>query len=591
MTSTHPHTLVHIGAGNGNQLEDYQHQPPQRLVLIEPLPALAEALRRLTANMPSTEVWELAISCQANNQPANFTEYNLTDYSSLHPAGDGLSSLYPGIKTVNQHQVATLTPASLLEQLQLPPNEAHKLVVEAHGEEAAIIQELLKQQLLQKFTQVQVSLPASPLYQGAWSHAELTEQLKEQGFDLLASNTDDPDITIMQWQRNPMQIKIRTLSEQLAKLEQQLKESQSNCAIQQEKAEQCCAEQERLKTELATTQEELAKYKTYFSNRKKQHEAAEQRVAELTSNLNEANAQLVTLREQLQNQQHSAGKLSELEQKMEQLFAGHSEQLRQSTNALGQHVSKMHAGSNRQWQAALAVQHSLSQGELPLHFGDVSITPELAQQLISLVQRNQYDLIIEFGSGTSTLLLAQTLLGYTRQWQQNGRSISHQGKSEHNQVIPSEHDLPKRIISFEHDKTYYHQTLQDIKHQRLHEIVELEHAPLVEYPDTVQPTLFYDCKARLEQLARLFSGAEKRILVLVDGPSASSGQISRTPALPLLLNYLARHRLDVILDDYHRESEQNSAQQWRQLLTQRSLAFNEQEWSADKSALLISINP
>ncbi|MGR7921050.1 hypothetical protein ACU6RQ_08065 [Zobellella denitrificans] len=589
MTSTNLHTLVHIGAGAGNQLAEYQRLKLQKLVLIEPLPTQAEELRRLTANMPNAEVWELAVSCQGNNQPATLTEYNLADYSSLHLA-ENLSTFYPGIKVTGQHKVATLTPSALLEQLQFPKDEQHRLVLEAPGEEIAIILALVQQKQLHTFSQLQMSLPAQPLFQSNNNPVQLEKLLLQEGFELSGKHNDDPDISIQIWKLNPLKPLIDVLNEQveeqnctISQLQQQLTEIQ--------KQYQELQQQHRQASEtLANTEQELAKYRSYFSNRKKQHEAAEQRITELNQTLADANAQLATLREQLQNQQHSTGKLSELEQKMEQLFASQAEQLHQSTNALGQHVTKMHAGSNRQWQATLAVQHSLNHGEFPLQFGDASITPELAQQLVRLVQRNRYDLVIEFGSGTSTLLLAKALLSQTRTWQQNSTAITQQGKGDNKPVLPSEHDLPKRIISFEHDKNYYQQTLRDVKHQGLNEMVDLVHTPLVDYTDPSEPALFYDCKNKLEQLASLFNGQEKHILVLVDGPSASSKQMSRTPALPMLLNHLARHKLDVVLDDYHREGEQNSAEQWRLQLAQRSLGFTEQEWAGDKSALLLSIN-
>ncbi|MBL1377754.1 hypothetical protein [Zobellella iuensis] len=663
MTSNNVHTLVHIGAGS--QLPDYQHLQPQRLILIEPLPAQAEELCRLAADMANTEVWELAVSCEGNNQGSRFTEYNLVDYSSLHPA-EGLATLYPGIKAIREHQVATLTPASLMEQVQLPDNEQHWLVVEANGEETAIIQALLQQQQLQQFSRVQISLPTHQLYQGAYNPEQLASELRSQSFELVQNNTDDPDISVLVWQLNPLKIKIDNLNQCITELEQKLAESQTTCSAQQSRLaeqdnlakkqqeklaqaqqqnknleeqvnsltsthtecttkiaqqEQQLAESQasntKLKKQLAdalaqqelqakqrqqyqqelaavqeqlnTSQEDLAKYKNYFANRKQQHEAAEKRIEELNQSLAENTAQLATVREQLQNQQHSASKFNQLEQKMEQLFANQAEQMLQNTNALGQHVTKMQTNSNRQWQATLAVQHSLHHGELPLQYGDASISPELAQQLVSLVQRNNYDLIIEFGSGTSTLLLAQALLSRTRLWQQNTRAIAHKNKGS-NQELPSEQDLPKRIISFEHNKQYYRQTQQDIQQQGLSEVVDLVLSPLVDYPDPAQPSLFYDCRTRLEQLATIFSGQEKHILVLVDGPSASHEQVSRYPALPLLLNHLAAHRLDVILDDYHRPDEQNSAEQWRQQLTQRSLDFSEREWAGDKSALFISIN-
>ncbi|OYD21133.1 hypothetical protein [Oceanimonas baumannii] len=658
MPSASVHTLVHIGAGNGCQLSKLtSNAAPVRTVLIEPLPSHADGLRR---NHPNTEVWELAISCQHNNQPATLFEFNMSEASSLQQPS-GLLQLYPGIKTVRQHQVQTKTPASMMAELNLPEHEFHLLIVEANGEETAIVRELVQQGLLQQFKQVQLALPTSVLY----SRESNVEQLQASHFELVQEITEDPDIHMQCWQFNEFSYQLEqqhkalsaqiqaqekeitqltaqlqqeqtkhiassrhadALKSQLAELKTQhaessqqlsglqqslneakalqlqkqkeiaaLKASVENSQQAQQSAqnkltalEQALAEKQAL---LASSEEKLTKYKSYFQSRKKQHEAAEQKISDLTQQLSHANAQINQLQEQLQKQQQAGSKLSELEQKMEQLFASQAEQLRQNTNALGQHVTKMHASSNRQWQVALAVQHSLSFGEQPLQFSDTSISPELAQHLITLVQNNNYDLIIEFGSGHSTSLLARTLLGKHQRSQSSGRLAlqEHNAGTPQTHLAPSEHDLPKRIISFEHNKTYYQQTFQSIKQQGLGEVVELVHAPLVNC--TFSPEhLFYDCEANLKQLADLLQNEEKHILVLVDGPSAEPTEHSRTPALPALLNHFARHRLDVVLDDHHRDSEQHSAEQWRSQLAERSLSFKEHTWAGDKSALLLSIN-
>lgn len=613
MTSTHIHTLVHIGAGNGSQLLQHQAMQPARWVLIEPLPTHANSLRQ---KYPSAEVWELAISCRHNNQPATLTEFNLSEASSLHQPS-GLLQLYPGIKAVRQHQVQTQTPATMMATLNLPEGEQHKLVIEANGEETAIVEALTQAGLLQQFKQVQLALPATPLYINEQHTEQLPQLLQSCHFELTKENTDDPDIHVQLWQFNQHSYQ---LEQHLAQLTAQLQQEQTKLAeanrttdalqakIQKETAvlkEQCNAAeqakqaaQEQLneltqslteaQTQLAGSEEELTKYKNYFQNRKKQHEAAEQKIIELTQQLSSANEQITQLTTQLQQQQQAGSKLGELEQKMEQLFADQAEQLRQNTNALGQHVTKMHASSNRQWQAALAVQHSLSFGEQPLQFSDTSISPELAQHLIALVQNNNYDLIIEFGSGHSTSLLARALLSQNKRWQGNGQLALQNGEPQ-TQLVPSEHDLPKRVISFEHNKNYHQQTQHSLQQQGLSEVVELVHAPLVNC--TFSPEhLFYDCEPKLQQLANLLQNEEKHILVLVDGPSAEPTAHSRTPALPALLNHFARHRLDVVLDDHHRDSEQQSAEQWRTQLAERSLGFKEHIWAGDKSALLFSIN-
>lgn len=557
------HTLVHIGAGLGGQLSQHQALNASRIILIEPLPSQAQYQRNITADMENVEVWELAVSATHNSQTATLTEYNLAEASGLHPAS-GLLDLYPGIKIVQQHQVAILTPAALMERLQLPIDQAHQLVIAANGEETAIIEALAEQKLLTLFSHIELTLPATALYNSAYDPQAIQQLLCDHHFELQNDNIDISDNRVFSWQLNS------------------------------------------LKQQLATAQQEITKYKGYSANHKKQHEAAELRITELTQTLNEKAEQLTSLKQQLAAQQNSQNSFSTLEQKIDKLFSNQAEKLLKSTNALGQHITKMHGDTQRQFQSSLAVHHSLQYGELPLKFGDASISTELAQYLIERIQRNNYDLIIEFGSGTSTLLFAKALLNKTLTKQpSHQQTIAYQQSSEKTQlseyVKPADADLPKRVLSFEHNKHYYQQTKQQLAQENLEQIVDLQHAPLIDYQvannqdnNSEQQSidvLFYDCNDKFKQLAQLLNGREAHILVLVDGPSADQEQpLARYPALFCVLQHLSTHRLDIVLDDYHREGEQAVAKQWRTQLTDRDLTINEEILGTNNCALLLSIN-
>lgn len=663
MTSTPIHTLVYIGAGHGSQLPQYKSMPPARLVLIEPLPTHANSLRHI---YPNAEVWELAISCQHNNQPATFVEFNLSEASSLHQPS-GLLQLYPGIKIVRQHQVQTQTPAAMMTTLNLPENETHHLLVEANGEEAAIVLELAQLGLLQQFKQVQVALHTTPLYNSELHAEQLPQPLQACHFELAEQNTDDPDTHIQVWRFNELSSQLAqqrdtlfaqineqaqqitqlttklqqeqtkhtaasrhadALKSQLAELKTQNTEASKQLAdlqqsfseaeglqLQKQKEiaalkasvenyqqvqqstqnkltalEQALAEKQAL---LATSEEELTKYKSYFQNRKKQHEAAQQQITELTQQLSNANEQISQLKAQLQQQQQASNQLSALEQKMEQLFAGQAEQLRQNTNALGQHVTKTLYNSTRQLVALMGVQQNLQYGEAPLSYNGWAIGADLALHLVQKVQQHNYDIVIEFGSGTSTLLLAKALLNKSINIPLQRSALEHKrnGTVLGEYIEPNEQDLPQRIISFEHDKRYYKQTLQNLQQQGLAQMVELIHAPLVDYSEQGSDYLFYDCKGKIKQLAQTLAGREAHILVLVDGPSSTQEQENaRYPALPYLLKHLAAHKLDIILDDYHRGGEQQIAEQWRSQLKARSLHFTEAILPCEKGALALEIN-
>ncbi|WP_417604609.1 hypothetical protein [Oceanimonas baumannii] len=632
MPSASVHTLVHIGAGNGCQLSKLtSNAAPVRTVLIEPLPSHADGLRR---NHPNTEVWELAISCQHNNQPATLFEFNMSEASSLQQPS-GLVQLYPGIKTVRQHQVQTKTPAAMMAELNLPEHESHLLIVEANGEETAIVQELAQQGLLQKFKQVKIALPITELYQNNYAPEKLEQKLISCHFELKQKNTGDPDVHIQQWhfnefsyqlekQRNDLMRKLTIVTSSANGIQAKLSELESKNKDFYQKNQELKKEQEKtkelyqenqkeiallreslkntqreletkknsmreIKDRLESSEAELVKFKGYFQNRKRQCEESEHKIVDLEQQLANANVQISTLQKQLKAEK----RLIELDKKIELLFETQAEQQIKNINALGQHVTQMHSNSNNQWQAILAVQHSLSFGGLSLPFTEVSINPELAQKLIELIQTNNYDLIIEFGSGNSTSLLSRTLLNNLNTSKENKKLTVQKNNLTVTQshILPSEYDLPKRIVSFEHDKYYYKKTTQQIYQQGLSQVVDLSYSPLVSYSEQENSYLFYNCEEKIKQLAQALAGRDAHILVLVDGPSSSQdNKNSRYPALPYLLKYLSSHKLDLVLDDYHRPIEQNIADKWRSQLKKHDLYFTETNLCSEKSSLFLEIN-
>lgn len=215
MTAFPIHTLVHIGAGCGNQLPYYQELNLTRLILIEPLPGLARHLRQATASMPNTEVWELAVSNHTAPK-AELTEYNLTQVSSLHHA-TGLLTLYPGLKALQQHQVIILSPQELMERLQLNPDHSHQLILEANGEEQAIINTLLDHDQLSLFQHIQIIMSEQALYKSLYNPDELRKKLEKHCFELLEVDNDDPDFPLWKLALNPTKVMLKTSQTELQK--------------------------------------------------------------------------------------------------------------------------------------------------------------------------------------------------------------------------------------------------------------------------------------------------------------------------------------------------------------------------------------
>tara|TARA_Y100001001_G_scaffold163790_1_gene193869 strand:+ start:11146 stop:13137 length:1992 start_codon:yes stop_codon:yes gene_type:complete len=406
------------------------------------------------------------------------------------------------------------------------------------------------------------------------------------------------------------------------KAKQALEADLAHARKSQSGAEQQLAE---LREKHQESQEQLEKNRSWFQNRKKQAEQLETEKAELlqqiqqlknqqqeqasqSQNLQADNQRLRNELEQLKQekqqlleaQTNGQQSLSQLEARMEQLFNQQAGQLQQAANALGKHVTQSFANQRQNFQAITGLNHYLETGEQPLEFGQWAIGADLASHLVRAVAQNSYDLIIEFGSGTSTLLMARAVLNTQapEATQTSKTKLEYVADSGSYPVseFSAQQDLPQRILSFEQDKTHEEKTRRSLAKEGLKNLVDLVLAPLVparlSNQQSEQTALFYDCEQKLARIAQLYEGRQARILVLVDGPSSPQGNpLAREPALACLLQYLSAHQLHIVLDDSNRPGERRVAEQWRDVFQQRGINYQETELHTEKGALWLTVNP
>ncbi|SCX11272.1 hypothetical protein SAMN05216379_1076 [Nitrosomonas eutropha] len=230
------------------------------------------------------------------------------------------------------------------------------------------------------------------------------------------------------------------------------------------------------------------------------------------------------------------------------------------------------ANATKQIQAFAGLQNYFATGELPnvnteRHSWPVS--PDFALYLVELIERNDYDLIIEFGSGISTVIIAKVLAKM---------ALHRQGKP------------GVEFISFDHLEQYYQQTRSRLEQVDLLGRVQLHHTPLQDYPapsGKVYP--YYACQATLAAVASRHSVADLRLLVVVDGPPAATGPHARYPAGPLILQHFSGAYIDILLDDYIRDDEKEIAKLWQSELEAAKQPFTISERKLEKDACLIQV--
>ncbi|PFG08985.1 hypothetical protein [Marinobacter sp. LV10MA510-1] len=741
------HTILHIGAGQVSELSQWLESGAQNIVLVEPNPILAEKLRKQTAGAPEITVVEAAITTNTGNN--ELSEYNLPEASSLR-AATGLKTLFPGLKAVNIHIVATLTPLQLIEQHGPTPGQLATLALQAPGEEYSILQALIETDQLKHFGQLVITTNLESLYQGSTDAKTLLNTLEKYGYDIIREDQKDPDWPTLHLQRNPLKDQIRQLKQELQKaqaenqqalaehaqasaerektLEQQLnavkqklthadsafsatvqaehrarkllnqlraelgEKSQriedmeeanrnlkqeldaaknSNTGLNEEnaklnsrtqsletesqnerarlkaskqlvesaqkeaaqlretskaddknlethneglkqaekKAQQLAEDLKKERSAHQETTKSLADHTQWFQSRKQQAEELQAQNGILKQQLQTVSQEKQQVLEAQGNGQQALG---DLEAKMEKLFSQQADQLRQATNAVGQHVTQSFNTQRQQFQAATSLSTYLETGEQPVDFGGWAISADLAGHLVRAIEQNQYDLIIEFGSGSSTVLMAKaiqnTLAGSAESLrnsalQYDGANQGQPSGSAKALEASSQYDLPERILSFEQNQDYAAQTQAALASSGLSNLVDLVLAPLVpigvpikaptslDSQQSAQP-LFYDCEQKLANIAQLFSERAANILVLIDGPHSPRGEpLIREPALATVLQYLSAHQLHIVLDDAQRQGEKQVTQDWLQLCTVRGLRYQQTEVNTEKGALWLTINP
>lgn len=151
-------------------------------------------------------------------------------------------------------------------------------------------------------------------------------------------------------------------------------------------------------------------------------------------------------------------------------------------------------------------------------------SPDLLWYLYRTVRRRRPRLVLECGSGVSTLVLAYGL-----------RAVA-----------------AGRVVALEHDPRHAELTRALLREHGLSQWGQVRTAPLVDLSLAGQSWRWYDPAA-------LPAGPVD--LVFVDGPPGDTGPQARYPAVPLLRDRLAPDAL-VVLDDHHRSDEREVVQRW-----------------------------
>lgn len=205
----------------------------------------------------------------------------------------------------------------------------------------------------------------------------------------------------------------------------------------------------------------------------------------------------------------------------------------------------------RRTEAWLAI-YSVVHPRLPLPpIEPYMATPELLRHVLHLTLERKPRLIVELGSGVSTLIAA----------------------------YGAEQLEGCRIVSVDHEAQYCEATRALLASHGLDQRVRLIHAPLVPVECGAHRSRWYDPQVLNATIQE--TGAEIGLL-LVDGPPGMDQRLARFPALPLLHQRLAPE-CTVLVDDARRPDEREMVRLWMEQFP----GFSARRFATEKGAVVL----
>lgn len=215
----------------------------------------------------------------------------------------------------------------------------------------------------------------------------------------------------------------------------------------------------------------------------------------------------------------------------------------------------------KQIESYIDVLRLIDRGKFGFDFHGWPISSDLAAVIQRFLVVNSYDLVIEFGSGSSTCVVSETI-------KLTG------GKSRH--------------LAFEHSDIYLDKTRQELEVRGVEKASSVKYSPLVNYKFDGIDYGFYDCTAELDKVARGLTPNSK-LLVIVDGPPGRTNRHARYPALPIILDVFSSSDIDLILDDYKRTQEREVGRMWESFMDSHNIAYRSSVLELEKDAAVWQI--
>ena len=343
-------TILHIGAGSGDDLKAICDLKPNKVVAVEAAGVLFESLQRKARkfnNVNAIKCWVLPANC---NRSTAFL-FNNPRYNSLSQPTE-LTNIYPNITLTSRQDVNGTTLESLISSLQLNTNQLNVLVLSIQGGEVELLQ-TATYEILKSFTYIFIPAPQKGLYADSWKTANNVDY-----FDPIISRDADQSIFIYKHNQEAaaVELHLNSLEQSLLKLQQENQEISSQNKKLLERQAEFESEIQVLTEQRQNLQDDNQKAQTNSKEAEEQVGILEDQCKKQKAELEAARKSVSQLNEAVQASERETQILALNNQKLIDENAKLAEELSSELSQAKAHCEKEreHHLKNKEWAEGLA---------------------------------------------------------------------------------------------------------------------------------------------------------------------------------------------------------------------------------------------
>ena len=524
-----------------------------------------------------------------------FKLFNNDEFSSfLEPTG--LNEVYPNLVVEEILDVETIDIVKLIKELQIVGSE-NTLILDLPCLSKEILKELKYRDIISLFHEIRVCAGKKPLFSGGSDINTITELLNDAFYQFVSECNSDIDICMHTFTFTPLLKKVHIQKKQILDLRAQIKLTVNKLKKLEKANAELKANEQSLTVELSEKKLRYKQSLDSYANELKEVKDREERQKEIYTSFARLEQGVGTLIAEVERIKRENSLLvsndkialavSELEHKVTAMLNKQNEDSVEIANALGKHVTRCHEEQKSNTSSQLELRKLSAFSRVPISQSSYNMDSENLAELSSLVSQNVYDVIIEFGSGLSTVVTASALHDNAGRGSSKDKYLKEKGD---NRELKS--TFAKRIVTFEQSSNSLKVTNALLSIAGVDAYVDLCHAPLISVAHSDRAKgggVFYDCTEKLLELKRILNNRNANVLAVVNGPLLDDDETARYFALPLVLECLSQSSSTFFINNTNSEQIRELVTQWVSECKGRHLTVNVQKIKTPKGVTRINI--